>query len=81
MNRKEHIMNAIEFQNRYTRVVKDFFSKCLEHEQIPLRKMQDITMCCTNKGFDLRLETVDNSFVQEFEVDNKEITPLYFETH
>ena len=41
-------MNAIEFQNRYTRVVKDFFSKCLEYEQMPLRKMQDITMCCTN---------------------------------
>jgi hypothetical protein len=74
-------MNAIEFQNRYTRVVKDFFSKCLEYEQMPLRKMQDITICCTDKGFDLRLETVDYSFSQEFEVDNKEITPLHFETH
>lgn len=74
-------MNAIEFQNRYTRVVKDFFSKCLEYEQMPLRKMQDITIRCTDKGFDLRLETVDYSFSQEFEVDNKEITPLHFETH
>lgn len=74
-------MNAIEFQNRYTRTVKDFFSKCLEYEQIPLRKMQDITMCCTEKGFELRLETVEHSFAQEFEVDNKEITSLYFETH
>ena len=69
-------MNAIEFQNRYTRVVKDFFSRCLEYEQIQLHKMQDITMCCTDKGFELRLETVEHSFVQEFEVDNKEITPL-----
>lgn len=43
--------------------------------------MQDITICCTDKGFDLRLETVDYSFSQEFEVDNKEITPLHFETH
>lgn len=74
-------MNAIEFQNRYTRVVKDFFSKCLEYEQMSLCKMQDITICCTDKGFDLRLETVDYSFSQEFEVDNKEITPLHFETH
>ena len=74
-------MNAIEFQSSYTKIVKDFFSKCLEYEQIPLRKMQDITICCTDKGFDLRLETVEYSFVQEFEVDNKEITPLYFETH
>ena len=38
-------------------------------------------MCCTENGFELRLETVDNSFVQEFEVDNKGITPLYYETH
>lgn len=74
-------MNAIEFQNKYTRSVKGFFGRCLEYEQMPLRKMQDITVCCTDKGFDLRLETVDYSFAQEFEVDNKEITPLYFETH
>ena len=53
-------MNAIEFQNRYTRVVKDFFSRCLEYEQIQLHKMQDITMCCTDKGFELRLETVEH---------------------
>lgn len=74
-------MNAIEFQKRYTRIVKDFFSKCLEYEQMPLRNMKDITMCCADYGFELRLEAVDNSFVQEFEVDNKEIIPLYFETH
>ena len=74
-------MNAIEFQNRYTRVVKDFFSKCLESEQMPLRKMQDITMCCIESGFELRHESVDNRFVQELEVDNKGITSLYFETH
>ena len=72
-------MNAIEFQNRYTRVVKDFFSKCLEYEQMPLRKMQDITMYFTYYGFELRLETVDNSFVQEIKFDNKDITPLNFE--
>lgn len=74
-------MNAIQFQNGYTKAVKDFFDKCLEYEQMQLRKMQDITICCTDKGFDLRLETVENSFVQEFEVDNKGIIPLYFETH
>lgn len=74
-------MNAIEFQNRYTRIVKDFFGKCLEYEQMPLRKMQDITMCCADYGFDLRLETEDNSFVQEFEVHDKEIVPLYFEIY
>lgn len=74
-------MNAIEFQNRYAKAVKYFFYKCLGYEQMPLRKMQDITMCCTDKGFDLRLETVANSFVQEFEVDSKEITSLCFEVH
>lgn len=74
-------MNAIKFQNKYTRTVKDFFSKCLEYEQMPVRKMQDITMCCTENGFELRLETVDNSFAQKFEINNKEITHLYFEIH
>lgn len=74
-------MNAIEFQSEYTGVIKDFFSKCLEYEQMPLRKMQNITICCTENGFELRLETAENSFAQEFEVDNKGITPLYFETH
>lgn len=37
-------MNTIEFRNRYTRVVKDFFSECSEYEQIPLSKMQDMEM-------------------------------------
>lgn len=74
-------MNAIEFQTKYGKCIKDFFGKCLEYEQMPSRKMQDITMCCTDYGFDLRLETEDNSFVQEFEVHDKEIIPLYFEIH
>lgn len=74
-------MNAIEFQNRYAGAVKDFFSKCLGHEQMPLCKMQDINMYCTENGFKLQLKTADNRFVQEFEVDNKEITPFYFETY
>lgn len=74
-------MNAIEFQNGYTKIVKDFFSRCLEYEQMPLRKMQDITICCIDEGFELRLETAEHSFAQEFEVDNKGIIPLCFETH
>ena len=45
--------------------------------------MQNITTCCTENGFELRLETAENSFAQEFEVDNKgvQLRPLYFETH
>lgn len=45
-------MNAIEFQNRYTRVVKDFFSKCLEYEQMPLRKIT----CYVLVGFNSTIE-------------------------
>lgn len=74
-------MKAIEFQNRYANVVKDFFNECLQNEIMPIRRMQDITMYCTDKGFGLRLETVCNCFTQEFEVESLGITPLYFEIH
>lgn len=74
-------MKAIEFSNQYTKAVNNFIAKCLEHESIPLHKMQDITVSFSDRGFSLRLETVKNDFSQEFDVDEKEITPLYFETH
>lgn len=73
-------MKAIEFSNQYTKVVNNFFTKCLEYEPVSLHKMRDITIYFTDQGFELRLETVENDFSQEFNVDEKEITPLYFET-
>lgn len=74
-------MKAIEFSNQYTKAVNIFFARCLEYEPVPLHKIQDITISFTDRGFSLRLETVDNDFSQEFDVDEKEIIPLYFETH
>lgn len=73
-------MKAIEFSNQYTKAANNFFTRCLERESIPLHKMQDITVSFSDQRFELRLETVDNDFSQEFNVDEKEITPLYFET-
>ena len=46
-----------------------------------MNKIQDITVSFTDRRFTLRLETVDNDFLQEFDVDKKRATPLYFETH
>lgn len=74
-------MKAIEFSSQYTKAANNFFARCLECELVPLHKMQDITVSFTDKGFELRLETADNDFSQEFDVDEKEVTPLYFETH
>lgn len=74
-------MKAIEFSNKYAVAVKNFFSRCLGNEPMPLNKMQEITVCFTDRGFSLRLETAENGFSQEFDVDEKEITPLHFETH
>lgn len=74
-------MKAIEFSSQYTKAANNFFARCLECESVPLHKMQDITVSFTDKGFELRLETAENDFSQEFDVDEKGVTPLYFETH
>lgn len=69
-------MEAIEFSNLYTRAVKDFFSNCLNKESISLHTIQYITVCFTEKGFELRLETIEYTFSQEFDATGKEIIPL-----
>ncbi len=74
-------MKAIEFSNLYSRTVNDFFQKCLKAEDMKINKINEVTVCFSDYGFKLRLETTDNDFSQEFEVNEKEIIPLYFETH
>lgn len=74
-------MNAIEFSNKFARTAKDFFSRCIDIESLPLHKMQDMTVSFSDDGFCLRLETVEYDFSQEFNVTETGIVPLYFETH
>ena len=73
-------MNAIEFSNKYTSTVMDFFVNCSNVEPMSTQKMQDITVCFTNAGFSLQLKTVKNVFAQKFQVGETAIIPLDFET-
>lgn len=74
-------MNAIEFQNTCAKCVKYFFYKCLDYEQLTIREMQEITICFNEYGFELRLKTDYYSFVQKFNVENNNITPIHFEAN
>lgn len=74
-------MKAIEFSNKIGSVIKDFFQKCCEQEEMATPMMQQVEFYVSDDSqFTLRLETDTASYTQTFEVDDK-ITPMYFEIH
>lgn len=71
-------MNAIEFSNKLNILIKEFFSLCLEREQLSIQKIQDIEFSHYDKGFTLKLESEYCIYLQGFSNDNIQIIPLFF---
>lgn len=71
-------MKAIEFSNKFSGLIKDFFSLCTQHQELKIQQMQNIEFTHYDKGFTLKLETKRCTYLQGFNNDNKEIIPLFF---
>ncbi len=74
-------MKAVEFSNKISSVIKDFFHRCCEQEELLTSMMQQVEFYINDDSqFTLRLETDTASYTQTFEVDDK-ITSMYFEIY
>lgn len=73
-------MNAFKFKEELDNIITKFFNTCKEQETIDTERIKDITCYIDDNILNLRLETDQSSYTQDFEVD-EEITPLYFEIH
>lgn len=70
-------MKALDFSIKYSKSVRDFFSRCCENEEIPIYMINEITVCFNENGYELRLETNNADYNQQINVEDNKLTPLY----
>lgn len=66
-------MKAIEFSNKISSLIKEFFTECCETEDLFLKVIKDVEVAFCDDGFELRLALDKCTIYQEYDIVGEDI--------